>query len=94
MIGREGDWWVEDQTGRGRSVADSAFRELYEHVQGDVYRRTGLVVARQATHPELVASLEGESLAEPGMWIVSDDRGNSWSVPDDHFRDKYLQVLD
>lgn len=89
LHGAEGDWWVAGADGSVRTVAAAEFPELYEHVADDRYRRLGTVTARQVTVEERVVTLEGEARALPGMWVVTDVRGNSWPVPDDVFRAGY-----
>lgn len=89
LQGRAGDWWVEGPDGSVRTVSAAEFPQLYEAVGGDRYRRLGEVTAVQVTEASVLATLEGDATAEPGMWIVTDDRGNSWPVPDDEFRRGY-----
>lgn len=84
-----GDWWVVGRDGRGRGVAADAFAGTYAQVRGDTYRRTGTVTARQTMEREVVQTLEGAATAEPGMWIVTDEAGRSWPVPDEEFRRGY-----
>lgn len=89
LWGRAGDWWVEGPDGSGRCVSAAEFPELYEAVGDGRFRRLGEVTAVQTTDRTLVATLEGDAVAEPGMWTVTDDRGNSWPVPDEEFRRGY-----
>lgn len=89
LRGRVGDWWVESPDGSARSVTAAEFPQLYEAVGGDRFRRRGEVNAVQVTEASVVATLEGDAAAGPGMWLVTDDRGNSWPVPDDEFRSGY-----
>lgn len=87
-----GDWWVTSSIGGGRGVSASEFPRLYEQVEGATYRRIGEVTARPVARREQVESLEGDLDAAPGAWIVTDDRGNSWVVPDAVFRHDYIPV--
>lgn len=87
-----GDWWVVSSSGGGRGVSASEFPCLYEQVEGATYRRIGEVGARQVARHEQLKSLEGDLDAAPGTWIVTDDRGNSWVVPDSVFRHDYAPV--
>ena len=89
MRGHAGDWLVTGTDGVLRTVAAVEFAQLYRLVAGDRYRRVGTVTARQAVAREAVATLEGEAVAEPGDWVVTDPRGNSWPVPDAEFRTSY-----
>lgn len=86
---QEGDWWVVDDAGVGRSVKPEAFAASYLEVSPGRFRRVGLVSARRATVEEVVATLEGTALAEPGMWVVTGPDGDSWPVPDEVFRAGY-----
>lgn len=65
------------------------FPKLYEAVGDGRFRRRGEVTAVQTIDRTVVETLEGDAVAEPGMWIVTDERGNSWPVPDDEFRSGY-----
>lgn len=89
LRGEAGDWWVVSPDGAFRSVSPAEFPKLYEQVSDQVYRRLGEVSARQVTEVEQLTSLEGEQTAQPGDWIVTDDRGNSWPVSDAVFRAGY-----
>lgn len=80
---------MEGSDGSVRSVTAPEFPQLYEPVGGDRFRRRGEVNAVQVTEATVVATLEGDAVAEPGMWIVTDDRGQSWPVPDEEFRRGY-----
>ncbi|MGB7962030.1 MAG: hypothetical protein WCF12_03590 [Propionicimonas sp.] len=89
LRGRAGDWWVEGTDGSVRSVSAAEFPQLYAPMGDERYRRRGEVTAVQVTSGTVVATLEGDAIADPGMWIVTDDRGNSWPVPDNEFRRGY-----
>ncbi len=84
-----GDWWVVGVDGRGRSVQPDAFEVTYQAVGGDTFRRVGTVRARRVERREVVQTVEGPATAEPGMWVVTDDAGRSWPVPDAEFRRGY-----
>ena len=92
LRGKPGDWWVVSPDSAFRTVAASVFADDYAHVAEQVYRRRGEVTARQVVEKEQVDSLEGVSTALPGDWIVIDDVGNSWAVPDAVFRRGYTAV--
>lgn len=89
MRGHAGDWLVTGPDGVERTVAGVEFPQLYELVEGDRYRRLGTVTARRASARETVATLEGDAVADPGDWVVTDSRGHSWPVPDAEFRASY-----
>lgn len=92
LRGEAGDWWVVSPDGAFRTVAASVFDDDYAHVADQVYRRRGDVTARRVREQEHVQSLEGPSTARAGDWIVTDDAGNSWAVPDAVFRNGYRAV--
>lgn len=90
MRSEAGDWWVSSRDGGERGVAAHRFPALYEPLEGDSYRRLGGVDAyRVTTAGTLVLTLEGLSPARIGDWIVRDDRGDMWPVPDDAFTSSY-----
>lgn len=93
LRGNKDDWWVEGPDGAIRTVAEVEFPRLYEQVDGDRYRRVGTVRARRATVEEVIDTLEGRATAEQGMWVVTDDSGNSWPVPDHVFGAGYEPAL-
>jgi len=92
LQGRAGDWVVESPDGGQRTVQHDEFLTLYEPISGDRWRRTGTVMARQASTRETVATLEGPARAEPGDWIVTAPDGSSWPVPAEVFRKSYEPV--
>ncbi|MFT4219918.1 MAG: hypothetical protein QM611_05315 [Microbacterium sp.] len=89
LRGEAGDWWVVTPDGSARTVAASEFPQLYEQVDAQLHRRHGSVSARRLDAPQVVESLEGSVNARAGDWLVTDDRGNSWPVPDAQFRASY-----
>ena len=55
-----GDWVVrEGDVGDAWSVRDDIFRARYDHIDGDRWRRHGVVIARPAHGGEVVETLEG-----------------------------------
>lgn len=92
MHGSAGDWLVESAVAERRTVAAEEFPRLYEWVTVDTFRAIGEVSGRQAGHAELVVTLEGPAMADRGDWVVTDDRGNSWPVPDPVFRMTYEEI--
>ncbi|WP_026909786.1 RyR domain-containing protein [Patulibacter minatonensis] len=89
MSAQPGDWRVSDADGNAWSVTDTDFRRTYEHVQGETYRRTGVVSARATRAGEQVVSTEGIETARAGDWVVEDDAGKQWIVPAARFAASY-----
>jgi hypothetical protein len=86
---RAGDWWVTDEDGVSRGVADAAFHESYRALGGSHYQRVGTVTARRTETRVVVQTQEGPATAEPGTWLVTDGEGHSWPVPADVFEAGY-----
>jgi hypothetical protein len=84
-----GDWAVTDSDTERWSVRDDIFRSTYEHVGGDVWRRTGSVRARPARDGETIATLEGPVLAVAGDWILKGAAGEQWPVSAERFSKLY-----
>ena len=94
MVAQPGDLIITAETGGDlRSVKPDSFAATYRQVKGDVYERTGEVWARPAQPGERVLTQEGEDVAGEGQWLVTDDDGNSWFVPEDVFTSGYLLAL-
>jgi hypothetical protein len=89
MQAQPGDWAVKDDSGSERSVAAGVFEETHEKVADDRYRRSGTVWARRATRQEVVATLEGDVVANAGDWIIEGSQGEQWPVPDAQFQASY-----
>lgn len=86
---KAGDWRVTGADGNTWSITDDDLKKTYEHVEGDEWRRTGSVLARPADVGEQIRSSEGDVTALAGAWVVTDDSGNRWVVPGDHFAQNY-----
>jgi hypothetical protein len=84
-----GDWEVRGPNGDSWSVRDDIFRSTHQHVDGNIWRRCGLVKARQARGDEVIETLEGPLSAEAGDWIVQGQQGEQWPVRPDVFRKQY-----
>ncbi len=85
-----GDWFVrETPDGRPWSVRDDIFRARHEHIDGDTWRRHGVVTARPARSGEVVDTLEGQVTAAEGDWVVRGEQGEEWPVPADEFARRY-----
>lgn len=76
-----GDWWVTDDQGVSRGVADAAFHRSYRPLEGGRYARVGTVTARRLAARVVIQTQEGPAAAEPGSWVVTDAEGHSWPVP-------------
>jgi hypothetical protein len=94
MQARPGDWAVIDDDGHERSVAAEVFDSTHEQVGPQRYRRAGTVLAREATQREIINTLEGETVADQGDWIVQGQNGEQWVVPAEKFRATYDGPLD
>jgi hypothetical protein len=84
-----GDWAVSDSDTERWSVRNEIFRTTYEHVEDDVWRRTGSVRARPARDGEMIATLEGPVLAVAGNWILKGAAGEQWPVSAERFSKLY-----
>lgn len=93
MVAQPGDMIITDPEGGIRSVKPDSFNATHVHVEGDVYERTGEVWARPAQPGERVATQEGEDVAGEGQWLVTDDDGNSWFVPENSFEFGYRPAI-
>jgi len=88
MRAAAGDWRVTE--GRASwSVASAMFEQTYAPVDGDRYRRIGTVMARRASLPESVLTLEGPVQAKAGDWIVTGAANEQWVVAPEAFRARY-----
>jgi hypothetical protein len=92
LRGEAGDWVVRSTSAGRRTIAAEVFPRLYEWVTADTYRAIGEVDARQTQHEERVATLEGPVGAGAGDWVLTDDGGNSWPVPDSVFQATYEEI--
>ena len=87
-----GDWWVTDDAGVSRGVADAAFTASYRPLGEGRYLRVGTVSARCTRTRVVVHTQEGPAVAEPGTWVVTDPEGHSWPVPPAVFEAGYEPV--
>ncbi|MDQ7992289.1 MAG: hypothetical protein REI45_06355, partial [Propionicimonas sp.] len=58
----------------------------------DRWQRTAQVVARPVRPGELGDTQEGMTTAGERGWLVRDDDGNRWIVPEEQFRSGYRPV--
>lgn len=90
MQARPGDWEVrEPDGGRVWSVRDDIFRNRYQQVDGQLWRRSGTVRARPARDGEIIDTLEGVVTARAGDWVVEGEAGERWPVPAQEFASRY-----
>jgi hypothetical protein len=90
MRANAGDWHIQSD-GRAWSVRDDIFRTSYEHVDGDQWRRRGIVSARPAQPGETITTLEGPTTAADGDWVVRGADGEEWPVPGQDFAERYTE---
>lgn len=83
-----GDWRVSNSE-KEWSVEATEFDSTYEHVDGDVWRRTGNVSARRGVLGEEIGTLEGPTRVSEDAWIVQASPGVRWIVPSAHFESNY-----
>jgi len=89
LQGEAGDWRVTDPEGGERTVGDLQFRASHLHRAGEEWDRTGVFLAWQVTEATVVRTLEGQSTAGAGDWIVESPGGERWPVPDSPFQQGY-----
>ncbi|WP_445168504.1 hypothetical protein ACTXG7_03690 [Mycolicibacterium sp. Dal123E01] len=94
MNANPGDWAVTDDQGNERSVAPAIFESTHQPVGPRRYQRTGTVFARQATQQEVIETLEGNTAANKGDWIVKGANGEMWPVPNEQFLNSYEGPFD
>jgi hypothetical protein len=92
MHAAAGDWEVTDREQPSWSVRDDIFSSTYEHIDGNRWRRTGLVQARPARRGEAIQTLEGLVIAPPGGWVVKGRQGEEWAVAAEVFARHYAPV--
>jgi hypothetical protein len=91
MRANAGDWEVQSD-GEEWSVRDGIFQISYEHVDGNQWRRRGIVSARRARPGETIETLEGPTTVADGDWVVRGTAGEQWPVPAEEFPHRYAQV--
>ncbi|GAA2100193.1 hypothetical protein GCM10009841_14660 [Microlunatus panaciterrae] len=87
-----GDWRLSDGKGGIWSVAPAVFETSYEHVDGQRWRRTGVVQARPAIDGEVVASMEGAETARAGDWVIRGTKGEHYVITQEHYAANYESV--
>ncbi|RUP32995.1 MAG: hypothetical protein EKK51_07705 [Mycolicibacterium sp.] len=86
-----GDWWVIDGDNRW-SVAGSIFRETYQRIRGNQFRKTATVSAVPMSEAFTVRTLEGVASGGPGDWLVRNASGECWPVTGPEFERRYVQI--
>ena len=94
LEGEAGDWRVTDPEGGERTVGDPQFRASHLHRAGEEWDRTGVFLAWQVTEATVVRTLEGQSTARAGDWIVESPGGERWPVSGRHFQQGYRALPD
>lgn len=92
LTGQAGDWLLTGPDGKQWTIADDKLHATYRLIEGNVWRRQGVVMARPALPGERVQSREGRVTAVSGDWVVREDDGNMWTVPAGHFAANYREV--
>lgn len=89
-----GDWEVSGEGGDTWSVRDDIFRLTYQPVDGEHWRRDGVVQARPAHTGEVIDTLEGPLTAQAGDWVVRGPAGEQWPVRPEAFGRQYERVAE
>lgn len=91
MLADAGDWVVTEWSGH-RSVAADVFAETYKEVGRGRFQKVAPVRARQLDAPITVATLEGPAPAMAGDWVVMNETGDVYPIPQKKFGEKYESV--
>jgi hypothetical protein len=92
LSGDAGDWRVRDNSGDERTVRDMEFRASHQPLGGEEWRRTGTFLAWQVSETQVLRTMEGRAIAQPGDWVVEGYGGERWPVTDEQFRRTYRAV--
>jgi len=92
LSGDAGDWRVRDNSGDERTVRDMEFRASHQPLGGEEWRRTGTFLAWQVSETQVLRTMEGRAIAQPGDWVVEGNGGERWPVTDEQFRRTYRAV--
>jgi hypothetical protein len=90
MAGQPGDWLVTD----GKiewTIQDPVFRATYALQPDGSYRKTARIRAKQLTAEVAVETLEGDAVARPGDWLVTNQTGECYPVPPEVFAARYRE---
>ena len=92
LSGDAGDWRVRDNSGDERTVRDMEFRASHQPLGGEEWRRTGTFLAWRVSETQVLRTMEGRAIAQPGDWVVEGYGGERWPVTDEQFRRTYRAV--
>lgn len=70
-------------------VAKDIFLESYKHLAGDMYIKTGHVLALAIDKAFLVQTLEGPAWGKPGDYLAQGVAGEIWPIPWAKFKTDY-----
>lgn len=95
--GEPGDWRIFYGTNPDGSQAVSIcngdiFSQIYEHVEGDTYRKktSYTIEAAQLQQPLDIVTLEGPAHSEAGGWLLVGTQGELYFNSDEYFRRSYV----
>jgi hypothetical protein len=95
--GKTGDWKIfygNNSDGRPMTaICDrDIFKKIYEHVEGDTYRKKSslFIEAAQLEESLDIMTLEGPSHGEPGDWLLLGIEGEPYFNDDVYFKSRYI----
>lgn len=88
------DWQVNDSHGGTWTVDKDVFKATYEPLGDGRFRKTAPVRARRLEHPAQLETLEGVDTLGAGDWIVMNETGECWGMPDNTFHTRYRKTDD
>jgi len=97
LSGKPGDWKIfygANSDGRlATAICDrEIFKKIYEHVEGDTYRKKSsfFIEAVQLEESLDIMTLEGPSHGEPGDWLLLGIEGEPYFNEDTYFKSSYI----
>ncbi|WP_345150646.1 RyR domain-containing protein [Arthrobacter ginkgonis] len=90
LRGDAGDWWVESADRHQWTVKAEQFTRTYQHVEADRWQRVGSIFAHVSNDSEAIMTLEGLAVARSGDYIARANTGESWVIPSQSFRQRYV----
>jgi hypothetical protein len=92
---KPGDWLV-DNNGDVYTVDRESFARTYSAVSPGLYRKTGRVWARQATHDGTIPTKEGITHYRAGDYLVynQENESDGYAVKAENFRAMYERIED
>ena len=95
--GEPGDWKIIHGANSDGSLvvaicAQDIFTRIFEHEEGDQYRKKSSLVieAAQLKEPLDIITLEGPAHGEPGDWLLLGIEGEPYFNDDTYFKGNYL----